>query len=324
VTLAPPNDPGTRARILVLDPIDDAALRVLAAGHTVETRYAPPPQELPSLAAGADVIVVRSGSKLTAEVIEAAGSLRAIVRAGAGTDNIDLDAARRAGVIVCNIPGGSANAVAELALGLTFSVARKIALADRQLRANQWNKPALAGVELHGRTLGVVGHGNIGARLAQLGTALGMTVLTSVARPDEERRAALAADGIRLTGLPELLAASDVVCLAVPLDDRTRGLIGAAELRAMRPTAILVNVSRGGVVDEEVLRSALVEGVIAGAGVDVFSAERVRTPLADLDNVVLTPHLGAMSTDAQRLIGERVVDAVTAALTGGTVANRVC
>ncbi|MEU1671169.1 NAD(P)-dependent oxidoreductase [Streptomyces roseifaciens] len=311
-------------RVVVLDPVDRGALERLSAAHDVQLAYGTPQEDVADRVRDARIIIVRSGVKLTAEVIEAAPGLRGIVRAGAGTDNIDLGAARRAGVTVCNVPGGSANAVAELALGLCLAAARNIALADRQIRRDEWRKHALAGVELAGKNLGVVGFGHIGSRIAGIGKALGMSVLVSVGRPDEERRAGLAADGYRMAGLPELLGTADFLCLAVPLNDRTRHLIGPDELRAMRPGAFLVNVSRGGVVDEEALYTALSEGVISGAGVDVHAAEGVRSPLAGLDNVVLTPHIGAMSADAQRRIGERVTDAVEAMLSGAPVMNRMC
>ncbi|MFJ7900011.1 NAD(P)-dependent oxidoreductase [Streptomyces sp. NPDC096198] len=311
-------------RIVVLDPIDPGALERLSEAHDVQLAYRTPQEEVPARVRDAHIVIVRSGAKLTADAIESAPGLRGIVRAGAGTDNIAVDAARRAGVTVCNVPGGSANAVAELALALCLAAARNIALADRQLRRDEWRKHDLAGVELTGKTMGVVGFGNIGSRIAELGKALGMSVLVGVGRPDETRRSQLAEEGYRLADLPELLDASDFFCLAVPLDDRTRGLIGAEELRAMRPTAFLVNVSRGGVVDEGALYAALSEGVISGAGVDVHAAEGVLSPLAGLDNVVLTPHIGAMSADAQRRIGERVTDAVEAILSGAPVMNRIC
>ncbi|MFI9645599.1 NAD(P)-dependent oxidoreductase [Streptomyces sp. NPDC052040] len=311
-------------RIVVLDPIDPGALERLSEAHDVQLAYRTPQEEVPARVRDAHIVIVRSGAKLTADAIESAPGLRGIVRAGAGTDNIAVDAARRAGVTVCNVPGGSANAVAELALALCLAAARNIALADRQLRRDEWRKHDLAGVELTGKTMGVVGFGNIGSRIAELGKALGMSVLVGVGRPDETRRSQLAEEGYRLADLPELLDASDFLCLAVPLDDRTRGLIGAEELRAMRPTAFLVNVSRGGVVDEGALYAALSEGVISGAGVDVHAAEGVLSPLAGLDNVVLTPHIGAMSADAQRRIGERVTDAVEAILSGAPVMNRIC
>ncbi|ATE54752.1 NAD(P)-dependent oxidoreductase [Actinosynnema pretiosum] len=316
--------PPPRARLLVLDPIDADALGALALAHDVLVHHAPTPEELPALVADREVVVVRSGCRITAEVFAAAPLLKLVLRAGSGTDNIDLDAARRHGVRVCNTPGGSANAVAELALGLVLAVSRHIALADRQVRAGRWRKSELAGAELAGKVLGVVGHGAIGSRLAELGGALGMSVVTSVDRAGDERRAELAARGARLVDLPELLASAHVVALAVPLTDRTRGLIGPLELRAMRRDAVLVNVSRGGVVDEDALAAALAEGVIAGAGVDVHARERQSTPLAGLDNAVLTPHIGAMSSDAQRRIGERVVADITAVLTGGEPSHPVC
>ncbi|MBB5159500.1 hydroxyacid dehydrogenase [Saccharopolyspora phatthalungensis] len=312
------------ARVLLVDPIHDDAIARMRRTWDVVVRLRPSADELLRLVSDIDVIVVRSGVRLPATVFEHAPNLKVVARAGSGTDNIDLDAARRAGVVVFNVPGQSATAVAELTVGLLLAVTRKIALADRQVRANVWNKPALEGVELTGKTLGIVGFGAIGSRIARIAGGFSQRVLTAVDRVIESRRDDLAARGAELVDLGTLLAESDFVCVAVPLNDRTRGLIGAAELRAMKRSAYLVNISRGAVIDESALHTALRDGVIAGAALDVHSKEGQHSGLAELDNVVLTPHIGAMSADAQRVIGDVVVDSVTAALDGRAVANRVC
>lgn len=313
-----------KGRILVLDPIDAHALDRLRDTFEVVVRLQPGRKELIGLVGDADAIVLRSGARLSAEVLSAARRLRVVARAGSGTDNIDLAAAREAGVRVFNVPGASAEAVAELALGLTLALTRKIALADRQVRAGVWDKPALAGPQLAGRTLGVVGYGGIGSRVAALAQGFSMRTLAAAEHGGEERRRALARQGTRLVELPVLLRESDVVCLAVPLTARTRHLIAAPELHAMRRSAYLVNVSRGGVVDEDALAAALRDGTIAGAALDVFTQEGDAGALAALDNVVLTPHIGAMSVDVQRLIGDIVADSIITALDGGAVANQLC
>lgn len=293
-------------RVLVLDPVADTALRALREGFDVVVRLRPDPDALLALARDADVIVLRSGVRLPAAVFESAPGLRLVVRAGVGLDNIDVDAAAAAGVRVVNIPAESATAVAELAFGLMLALLRNVALADRQVRDGRWRKHELVGGELEGRVLGVVGLGAIGSRVARIGRGFGMRCLGSVARPGPERAAELAADGVRLTDLPRLLADSDVVCLAVPLDHRTRHLIAMPQLTAMRRTAVLVNVSRGDVVAEGDLHAALRAGVIAGAATDVHEVEG-ETKLAEFDNVVLTPHIGAMTAETQERIGQRVV-----------------
>jgi D-3-phosphoglycerate dehydrogenase len=315
----------TRPSVLVLDPLHEDALDRLRARFDVRVRLQPHPDELLTLVSDVDVVVVRSGVRLPAEAFAAAGRLKVVARAGAGVDNIDLEAAGRHGVVVFNVPGGSAGAVAELTYGLLLSVMRRIALADRQIRTGVWNKPALAGAELSGKTLGVVGYGNIGSRVGRIAAGFDLRILAAVGHPSPARAAEFAAAGVTLTDLGALLRESDVVCVSAPLTETTHGLIGKDEIAEMKPTAFLVNVSRGGVVDEEALLAALLDGGLAGAGLDVHLREGSGpNPFASLDNVVLTPHIGAMSTDAQRAIGETVVDNIVAALAGGPVANRVC
>lgn len=313
-----------RPKVLVLDPIHAEAVDRMRADFDVVVHLQPPPDVLLGLVSDVDVVVLRSGARLPAEVFEHARSLKLVARAGSGVDNIDLDAARRAGVQVFNVPGGSAGAVAELAIGLTLSVMRRISLADRQVRADVWNKAALEGDELAGKTLGVVGFGNIGSRIARIASGFSPRILATAEHHSESRRIELADRGVELVGLPRLLEESDVVCVVVPLTARTRAMIGMAELKAMKPGAYLVNISRGGVVDETALLAALRDGVIRGAALDVHVSEGATSPLAELDNVVLTPHIGAMSADAQRAIGHTVVESVVLALSGGVVPNRVC
>jgi D-3-phosphoglycerate dehydrogenase / 2-oxoglutarate reductase len=309
--------------VVVLDPIHGQALDELRREHKVSVRTLLEQRDVPAAVADAEVAVVRSGVRITADAVRAAPSLRVIVRAGSGTDNIDLGACREAGVAVYTIPGISAGAVAELAVGLMLAVRRRIALADRQVRAGVWNKPALAGPELAGARLGLVGLGAIGSRIAVLGQAFGMTVAASVQRPGPERAAECAGRGIDLRSLDELLAESDVLCLAVPLAPDTRGLIGAAEFDRMKPGAYLVNVARGGVVDESALRAALTAGHLAGAGLDVHAVEGGVHALADLDNVVLTPHIGATTDTAQQRVGQALVERLGLILSGGGAPDRV-
>lgn len=311
-------------RVVLLDPIDNEALAALRSRYEVDVRIGLSPARVPAAVRDADAVILRSGVALDGPALAGAHRLRVIARAGSGTDNIDLRAARAAGVQVFNVPGGSSNAVAELVFGLLLALARNVARADRFLREGQWRKAELGGWELRGRTMGVVGLGAIGSRVAELAQGFGMRTIATVRRTDPRRRDHEAARGVTLTPLPELLAAADVVCLAVPLDEDSRGLIAAAELARMKRTAVLVNVSRGGVVDEDDLVAALTDGTIAGAALDVFQAEGGATKLAALDNVVLTPHLGGMSLDAQRAIGRLVVDNLRIALDGGDAANRVC
>lgn len=311
------------AHIVVLDPVHGEALDRLRRDHKISVRTGLEQRDVPAAVTDAEVVVVRSGVRLTAEAVGSAPALRVVVRAGSGTDNIDLDACRQAGVEVYTIPRISSAAVAELAIGLMLAVRRRIALADRQIRAGVWNKPALAGPELQGACLGVAGLGAIGSRVAALGQALGMTVAASVRTASPERVAECAARGIVLCGMDELLARAEVLCLAVPLVADTRHLMGAAEFERMKPGAYLVNVARGGVVDEVALRAALTSGRLAGAGLDVHAVEGGTHSLADLDNVVLTPHIGATTENAQERLGQELVERLELILAGGSAPDRV-
>ncbi|WP_161990388.1 NAD(P)-dependent oxidoreductase [Streptomyces alboflavus] len=318
-------DQARQRRLLILDPFEAATARALADDFDVTERVQPPQDELLTLVRDADAIVVRSGVRITAEVLNAAPKLRIIARAGVGVDNIDLATARANGVTVFNVPGGSANAVAELALGLMFSAARNIALADGQVRRNIWRKAELGGTELTDKVLGLVGLGAIGSRIATLCRAIGMSVVATVGSRTPERVATWSERGVDIVdSLDEVLDRADFLCLAVPLTERTRSLLSATELVRMKPSAYLVNVSRGGVVDEDALLDALKNGEISGAATDVLKNEKHPTPLSELDNIVLTPHIGAMTHETQARIGAIVAENIRAAFAGRHVENRVC
>jgi phosphoglycerate dehydrogenase-like enzyme len=201
-------------------------------------------------------------------------------------------------------------------------LARNICLADRQVRGDLWNKPGLVGSELLGKVLGVVGLGRIGSQTAFLGRALGMRVVASIANPTSTRALALGVQATELMEVDDLLGVADVVCLAVPLNDTTRGLIGERELARMKPSALLVNVARAEVVDEDELCRALRDGVIAGAATDVVTKE-AHPSLTDLDNTIVTPHIGAMTYEAQARIAAQVVAGLRAAFNGQDVPNRI-
>lgn len=312
-------------RILVISPLDPSAIETLGSTHDVLHVVNPPPEELRRLVADREVVVLRSGVVLSGDVLEAAPSLRLVVRAGSGLDNIDLDTARDRGVRVVRVPAMSAPAVAELTFGLLLALARRIVVADQHLRRGHWPKSELGGPLLRGKTLGVVGAGQIGALVGEMGAAWGMHVLGCVARGDHAAATALAARGIELVDLGTVVQRADVLTLHVPLDDSTWHLVDEAVLDRMKPGSLLVNMARGGVVDEKALLEALRHGTtVAGAALDVHEAEGEGTvpPLAELDNVVMTPHIGAMATDSQRLIGERVVTLITA-FDGGALDGEV-
>jgi D-3-phosphoglycerate dehydrogenase / 2-oxoglutarate reductase len=299
-------------KILLASPIDPGTTETLRDRHDVARAD---PADLPSAIGDAEVVVLRSGPTLSADVLAGAPQLRLVVRAGSGLDNIDLDAARERGITVVRIAGMSAAPVAELTFALLLALARKVTLADRLIRAGSWPKQHLGGPLIRGKTLGIVGAGNIGGLVGQMGYAWGMHVLGCVARPDATLGEQLAQRGIVLSDFDDVVRRSDFVTLHVPLSDATRHLVDAAVLDRMRPGSLLVNMARGGVVDEKALHEALVEGrTVAGAALDVHEAEGDGTisPLAELPNVVLTPHIGAMAVDTQQRIGARVLELVEA------------
>jgi phosphoglycerate dehydrogenase-like enzyme len=297
-------------KILIASKIDGEAVERLRAAHDVVVAIGAPRDELERLIADREVLVFRSGVDIDEALLDRASQLRLIVRAGSGLDNLDLASVAARGIDLQRVPGPGARAVAELTFALFLGLARQVPTADRLLRAGHWAKSELVGWNLGGKTLGIVGLGSIGTTAARLGLGWGMRVIGCVERPSPERAAHFAAEGIELVSLPEVLARGDFVSLHVPLDDDTRGMIGREQLALMKVGSFLVNISRGGVVDEAALLEALQSGNgPAGAGLDVHVAEgegRI-SPLADLPNVILTPHIGASTVDAQRQIGVEIV-----------------
>lgn len=299
-------------RILLASPIDPAATEALRGRHElVESSTT----DLRQSIVDAEAVVLRSGPILSADVLAAAPALRLVVRAGSGLDNIDVDAARERGVRVIRIAGMSAPPVAELTFALMLALARKVTLADRLIREGRWPKSQLGGPLLRGKTLGIVGAGNIGGLVGQMGHAWGMHVLGCVARPSKPLGEQLAQRGMTLADFSQVVEQADILSLHVPLDDVTHHLVDASVLDRMRRGSLLINMARGGVVDEKALHEALIRAdTLAGAALDVHETEGEGTipALGALPNVVLTPHIGAMAVDSQRLIGARVLELVEA------------
>jgi len=304
--------------ILCLSPIDQSALERMRRDHEVTVAVNGSHRHMHSLVPDREVVIFRSGVSVSADFIDESPRLKLLIRAGSGLDNVDVERARARDIRLVRIPGPGAQAVAELTFALMLNVARNVTLADKLLREGHWPKKELGGPLLHGKTLGIVGAGNIGARVGELGAAWGMRVLGCVDQTTAACRSALGRRGIELAQIDEVVAAADYLTIHVPLSDATRNLIGADRLARMKPGSILINTARGGVVDEAALREELLHGTrLRGAGLDVHAqeGEGTRSPLADLPNVVLTPHIGAMATDSQREIGERIIrllDAFTA------------
>ena len=268
-----------------------------------------------------DAILVRSATSVDAEVFAAARGLKVVARAGVGLDNVDVKAATQAGVMVVNAPQSNIVSAAELAVGLLLAAARNIAPANAALKQGEWKRSRYSGVELYEKTAGIVGLGRIGALVAQRLSAFGMHVIAYdpfVAAGRAEQM------GVRLVGLDELLRTSDVVSVHLPKTAETVGIIGAEQLATVKPSLILVNAARGGIVDEDALHAALKEGRIAAAGLDVYAKEPCTdSPLFELETVVATPHLGASTDEAQEKAGVAVARSVRLALAGELVPDAV-
>jgi D-3-phosphoglycerate dehydrogenase len=302
-----------RKRVLVTDPIAPAASDILRQHAEVEVQIGLTTAELQAAIGQYHALVVRSQTSVTRQVIEAGTNLEVIGRAGVGVDNIDVDAATRCGILVINSPEGNIVSTAEHTVAILLAVARHIPRATSQLRAGVWNR-SLKGTQIRGKVLGVVGLGRVGSTVADLARGLHMNVIAYDPMVSEETAEKL---GIRMVDMKTLLASSDFVTVHVPLNSTTKGLIGANELRQMKPTAILLNCARGGIVDEEALYEALQQGRLAGAGVDVFTHEpAVGNILLGSEKVVVTPHLAASTSEAEIAAGIDLAEQVVAVLSG--------
>ncbi|MHC4249716.1 MAG: phosphoglycerate dehydrogenase, partial [Planctomycetota bacterium] len=311
------------AKVLVADKISTAGVDVLKnAGIDADVKTGLSEDEIVEIVPQYDGIIVRSATKITKRVIDAASKLAVVGRAGVGVDNIDLDAATAKGVVVMNTPLGNITSAAEHALALMMSMARHVPAADASMKAGEWNKKAFTGNELNGKTLGVVGLGKIGGIVSRVAQAAGMHVITYDPYLSPLRAQELDVEGV---DLDTLLARADLVTIHVPLNDATRGLIGADEFAKMKPTARLVNCARGGVVDEDALVKALEEKQIAGAAVDVYAKEPLpaESPLRGAPNIILTPHLGASTAEAQEKVAEDLARQFVDYFTTGKILNPV-
>ena len=301
-------------KVIVCDPIHEDGIKILKdAGFEVDVNPNISYEELKEKVRDYNVLVVRSRTKVTREIIEAGENLRVVGRAGAGIDNIDVEAAKERGIIVLNTPKAPAIAVAELTMGLLLSLARQIPRADRSMKEGKWAKKEFKGWQLNGKTFGIVGLGHIGEKVARLAKAFGMKILiTKRTPPSPEILKELEA---KFVPLDELLRRSDIISLHVPLTPQTRHMIGEREIQLMKDGAFIINTSRGAVIDEKALFNALKSGKLGGAALDVYEIEPPRDySLMKLPNVVCTPHIGAQTVEAQRvaatLLAQKIVNAL--------------
>ena len=303
----------TRKRVLVADEIAEAGIEVLRAGADVDVRTGLSPDDLLDIIGGYHALIVRSQTRVTARLIEAGDSLEVIGRAGVGVDNIDVDAATRRGIFVVNSPEGNIVSAAEHTMALLLALARHIPKADGELRTGKWDR-SLKGTEVRSKTLGIIGFGRVGTAVAEMARGFHMTVIASDPMVTQS-----AADrfGVQMVDLGTLLAKSDFVTVHVPLSQSTRGLIGRAQMAQMKPTAMLINCARGGIIDETALNEALEAGRLAGAALDVFQEEpAVDNLLTRNEKTIVTPHLAASTNEAETSAGTDVAEQVIAVLSG--------
>ena len=305
-------------RVLVCDPIADEGVRALQEfGAEVDVRLRQSPDELIANISDYDAVIVRSETRVTAAAIQAAQRLQVVGRAGIGVDNIDVEAATQRGILVVNAPTGNIISAAEHSVGLMLSLARNIPQANVTLKGGKWERSRFMGVEVRGKTLGIIGLGQVGSEVARRARGLEMRVVGCDPFVPEERARVL---GVDMVSLEELLRQSDFITIHTSLTEGTRGLIGEAELALVKANVRIVNTARGGIIDEEALCRAVAEGRVAGAALDVFEGEpKVNPKLLESESIIVTPHLGASTAEAQERVALDVVEQIIAVFKGEPV-----
>lgn len=303
-------------KVLVSDSVDQVGIDILSQVAQVDVRTGLPPEELVKIIADYDALMIRSGTRVTQEIVEAADQLKIIGRAGVGVDNVDVPAATRKGIVVVNSPEGNTIAAAEHAIAMMFAISRHIADANQSVKEGKWDRKNFIGVEVYKKTLGIVGLGKIGSHVATAAKAIGMKLLAFDPFISQERADQL---GCRLVELDLLLQESDYITLHMPKTTETHHLIDSKAFDLMKPTARLVNCARGGIIDEAALAEALEQGKIAGAALDVYENEPLEadSPLRALGSkIILTPHLGASTEEAQVNVAIDVAEQIRDVLLG--------
>lgn len=304
-------------KILITEPLAQEGINILSAHAEVDIRLGLKPEELRSIIGDYEALVVRSETKVTAEVIEAGRWLQVIGRAGVGVDNIDLDAATSRGVVVVNSPARNILSAAEHTIALMTALARNLPQAHAHLKSGKWERKKFIGVELRNKKLGIIGLGRVGSEVAKRAKGLEMHLIACDPMVSLDYARSL---GVELVSLERLLQESDFITLHVPLTEATKGLIGASELRLVKPTVRLINTARGGIIDEEALLEAIEEGRVAGAAIDVFAEEpATQNNLLKSDKIIVTPHLGASTLEAQAGVAVDIAKQVMDVLQGKPV-----
>ncbi len=309
-------------KILVSDKLEKEGLDVLTANgnFTVDCKFGIPVDELKKIIKDYDALIVRSGTQVTAEIIEAADKLKVIGRAGVGLDNVDLAAATKKGIVAMNTPAGNTTSTAEHTMSMIMALSRNIPQAVASLKSGKWERSKFTGIELHGKILGILGLGRIGSTVAKMAQAFGMVTIGYDPYLSVE---VAAKNGIKIVELDEIYKTADYITVHIPKTDETTHMIAEKQISLMKKTARLINCARGGIIDEAALIKALQEKRIAGAALDVYEIEPpdFQSPLLKLDNCVVTPHLGASTSEAQLNVAMEIAHAVKDALSGAGIRN---
>lgn len=310
-------------KLLVTDPISDEGLEILRRDERVQVDVKSDlsHEELIETIGDYDGIIIRSGTKVTSEIIDAGKSLKVVGRAGVGVDNVDVDYATRKGVLVMNTPAANILSAAEHTMAMMMALARKIVWADNSLKSGKWERKKFTGIELSGKTLGIVGIGRVGGEVAKRAKAFQMRLIGYDPFISPENAVKV---GVRLLPLERVLEEADIITVHAPLTKGTYHLLGEEQIRLLKPSALVINCARGGIIDEDALYSALKEGRIAGAALDVYEQEPpLGSNLLELDNIVTTPHLGASTKEAQEKVSLEMAEHVKKFLLEGRISNAV-
>lgn len=311
-------------KVLVSDSLASKGIEILKrAGLEVEVKTGLKPEELKEEIGKYDALIVRSATKVSRDIIDCAKNLKVIGRAGSGVDNIDMGAATKQGIVVMNTPGGNTITTAEHTMALLLAMARQIPQAVASMKQGKWEKERFIGVELYNKTIGIIGLGNIGTQVARMSQGMGMNVIAYDPYLSEEKAKSI---GVKMVELGDLIKKSDFITIHTPLTNETRHLINRERIAEMKDGVRIINSARGGIIDENALYDALKSGKVAAAALDVFEKEPAdpsSCPLLELDNIVCTPHLGAVTEEAQENVAVAVAEQIVDYLLSGTIRNAV-
>ena len=309
-------------KILISDKMSNKVEDVLKSKQiNFDIKTGMSPEELKEVIDQYDGILIRSATKLTSDILADCKNLKVIGRAGVGVDNVDLDQATKNKILVMNTPLGNLEATAELSVGLMFSLMRNIHLANDSTHQGKWEKPKFIGTELKGKTLGIVGYGNIGQRVAEICSTIGMNIITNSKSASDEDLSRFKAKKV---STEQLIKEADIVSIHTKLSDETKYMFNKETLSSMKPTSVIINCARGGIVNEEAIKNSLIAEEIAGYGCDVYEEEPQKNSIfSGMNNVVMTPHIGAGTKEAQEKVAVQIAEQLVDFLLNNNIANQV-